>query len=254
MLENAVYRGHVIHTRNLPRKHVFRYPLTMMLVDIDNIENWIQPSRFTSVERFNLASFHYTDYMGKPTCSKELKLNIAKKIKDESDTHFEGKIFLLTQIRRLGYVFNPVSFYLCYRCDGELSFIISEIENTPWGERYSYLHVIDSQTSHTLQFKKKFHVSPFLPMELIYKWNFSFSSKTLSISMDCISKSNEHTFNASLMLEKMGTSARSLDKTALTSLFLTLKIPAYIYWQALKLWIKKVPFYSHPNPQKRKGW
>ena len=199
-------------------------------------------------------SFYPCDYMGNPGTTEQLKANVSQRIFEHNGDRFEGKVYVLTQMRRLGFVFNPVSFYFCFDQTSRRRYIVSEIENTPWGERFSYVHEIpQGENSAEFVFDKDFHVSPFLPMDIKYVWKFSLAGHGISVSMDCL-KSNTIWFSASLALVQKRVGERSLDRFAFQNIFLTMKIVALIYYQALKLWMKRVPFFEHPEPKLRKGW
>ena len=252
MLHNAVFKGGISHTRHSPRTHQFAYPVSMFLIDLDRSEALFKNSRFASYQRFNFASFYPQDYLGK---SVSLKENVVKLLRDQEGVNFRGNVFLLSQIRRLGFVFNPVSFYFCYDQNNHLKFIVSEIENTPWGERFSYIHRISDpeQKIHSFEFHKNFHVSPFMPMDLKYQWFFYIDSAGIRIRMRCV-RDSLLVFNARLSLKKEEGGERISDRMALSGCLGTLFIVFRIYFQAFRLFIKKTPFFDHPSPSKRKDF
>ena len=131
MLHSAVFKGGISHTRHSPRPHHFTYPVSMFLIDLDRSEALFKNSRFASYQRFNFASFYPQDYLGK---SVSLKENVMKLLRDQEGVNFRGDVFLLSQIRRLGFVFNPVSFYFCYDQKNHLKFIVSEMST---GENFT---------------------------------------------------------------------------------------------------------------------
>ena len=206
--------------------------------------------KYHSYASFNLASFYPKDYIGRKDDMAGLKKSILSKIPDLDIK--KPKIFLLTQIRRLGFVFNPVSFYFICDENKRPRYVLSEIENTPWKERFSYVHAFTSLGAAAVEFDKKFHVSPFLPMDISYKWHFKIKARSITISMACERK-NKTMFFANLCLLPREKSSKSLDGTVFKNLPATFLIVFFIYFQALKLWLKKVPFFDHPNPEKRKG-
>ena len=129
----------------------------------------------------------------------------------------------------------------------QLTAIVSHITNTPWEERHAYIHDCRKLRGGTkiFEFKKDFHVSPFLPMNLKYKWKFTEPRDFLFISMEC-SKNKEKYFNATLKMTNKAWSAYALNKLLFLSFPMSIKAIVSIYWNALILYLKKVRFYPHP--------
>ena len=170
---NAIYKGTISHTRFLPKKHTFEYKVHMLFIDLDEIKDAFAKNWFWSVNKLNLATFKRTDYFGDKEVSIKDAINQLL-IKTLQYKHV-GKIYLLTNIRYFGYCFNPVSFYYCEDPKGKLVAIVSHITNTPWNEKYAYVNDCRdmSSSSKHFEFDKAFHVSPFMPMDMTYKWIFS---------------------------------------------------------------------------------
>ena len=187
---NAIYKGTISHTRFLPKKHTFEYKVHMLFIDLDEIKDASSKNWFWSVNRLNLATFKRTDYFGDKEVSIKDAINQLL-IKTLQYKHV-GKIYLLTNIRYFGYCFNPVSFYYCEDSKGKLVAIVSHITNTPWNEKYAYVNDcrdMPSSSKH-FEFDKAFHVSPFMPMDMTYKWIFSTPKDFLFVSMDNIKNDN----------------------------------------------------------------
>ncbi|MCV6604928.1 MAG: DUF1365 domain-containing protein, partial [Porticoccaceae bacterium] len=174
MLPDGIYRGWVQHSRHHPKVHRFRYPLAMVLLDVDQLESHFSQSRWWSLERFNAISFYRSDYLPEVP-GQTLKEALTCRIRQECGVAFEGSVKILTQPRYFGVIFNPVSYYFCYDSDQTLTYIVTEINNTPWNQRHSYVLPVpaDSAGSAHFDFDKQFHVSPFMPMALQYHWRFS---------------------------------------------------------------------------------
>jgi len=252
---NMFYTGTVVHNRNSPRTHKFTYSLIMLYLDVDQVEaafNESTSSRLWSVGRFNGANFRRADFHGNP--DNDLKSEVIATVAKSTGLSTIDTVRILTNIRYFGICFNPVSFYYCFNKDNELEAIVSEIENTPWSERHAYVHKISDKKrkSHAFDFDKEFHVSPFMPMDIRYKWVFSNPSKNLNISM-FNQRAGEKVFETHLVLRGNNLNEISLDWELIKVPYMSVKTILGIYWQAFKLYLKKIPFYDHPNPTSRKN-
>ena len=158
-----------------------------------------------------------------------------------------GKIFLLTNGKYFGYCFNPVSFYYCFNNLNKLIAIVSHITNTPWNEKYAYVHDCKSSKGGTKEFNfdKCFHVSPFMPMNIKYNWKYTEPKDFLFVSMNSFEKENFN-FNATLRLTKKAWTPWALNKIILMFPPSTFRTIIVIYWNALLLKLKRVPSYPHP--------
>ena len=242
---NAIYKGTISHTRFVPKKHTFNYKVNMLYIDLDKISESFAKNWFWSANKFNLASFKRSDFFG--DTKKSIKNSINELLCETLQYKHVGKIFLLTNIRYFGYCFNPVSFYYCEDSKGKLIAIVSHITNTPWDEKYAYVNDcrdIPSSSKH-FEFDKAFHVSPFMPMNMKYKWIFSTPKDFLFVSMDNIKK-DTLCFNATLKLTKKAWTPQALNRILFLSLPFSIKTIFLIYWNALVLAIKRVKFYPHP--------
>ncbi len=239
------------HRRFAPAEHSFNYKLFMMYLDLDELPHLFDPHWLWSPDRFNVAQFRRSDHIGNP--QQNLKESARDLVEAHSGRRPDGSVRLLTHLRYFGYRFNPVSFYYCYSTDESLEAIIAEINNTPWGEQHAY--VLDEAHNEGRDIKKRyrldkaFHISPFMCMEQHYTWHFTSPKDHLSVHM----QSHEHgtaIFDASMNLQRTEISRCALARVLMQYPFITARVTSAIYWQALRLWLKRIPFYSHPSPSR----
>lgn len=255
MLNSAIYKGWVSHQRSKPHPHGFRYKVFMMYLDLDELPSIFSSYKYWSYQKKNIAWFNRSDYYGDP--NKSLKDEISRLLKQTTGHAPRGKICLLTNIRYFGHCFNPVSFYYCFEADGSLQGIVSHITNTPWGEKFAYVHdfnaekVTKNSTAGELnvfKFTKNFHVSPFMPMDIAYDWAFKVNSKSspnqLLVNMKSL-QNGQPIFTATMILDRHEINEKALNKLLISHPFMTLKVVAAIYWNAFLLWIKRIPFHAH---------
>lgn len=251
-MQSGIYEGQVRHTRKSPVLHAFRYRVFMMYLDLDELQSVFRGRWFWSTSRRALARFRRSDHLGNQ--EQPLRDAVLDLVESESGHRPKGPVRLLTNLSYYGYCFNPVSFYYCYREDGQtLDTIVAEVNNTPWGERDTYVLPASENTSSGDAFRfqpaKKMHVSPFMPMEMDYDWSFTNPGDRLNVFMGNY-VAGERMFSASIALERSEITGGSLARVLATFPFMTLKVISGIYWQALRLWLKRVPFHTHPDKKK----
>ncbi len=252
---NAIYTGTLHHHRLTPKVHRFSVPVAFFYLDLDAIESTFGIPVLFSHRFPRILGFDRKDYLaGKPS----LKETVSDLVEKKTGRRPRGPIRLLTQIRYFGFCFNPVSFYYCFDESGErLEFIASEITNTPWNERMPYAFEFKGVD---FEFQKDFHVSPFFTMNYHYTWSFNEPSPSDPDSrLRVIMKNHELkgetgkgdlAFQALLDLSPLPLTPGTLIKTVLTHPLLTFRSFLGIYWHALRIFLKGVPFVPHPDSEK----
>ena len=247
---SAIYAGEVRHRRFAPARNEFRYRLFLLYLDLAELPGLFDPYLLWSAKSPNVAWFRREDYLGDP--SVPLDRAVRDLVSERLGFRPAGPVRLLTHLRYFGYLQNPVSFYYCFdREDQHVEAIVAEITNTPWGDRHAYVFGdAGNEAAHPswrrYRFPKSFHVSPFLDMGIAYDWRFREPGEALNVYM-IASEKGETIFDASLSLRRKPLASRTLAAALAAHPFMTGKVVAGIYWQALRLWLKRVPFFAHPS-------
>ncbi|MSR12738.1 MAG: DUF1365 domain-containing protein [Gammaproteobacteria bacterium] len=246
--ESAIYTGFVRHRRFTPTRHQFQNKLFMLLIKADELPDLLQEFWQLGTSRFSWARFRREDYVGTPdtTIEQAVKDKIVE-LSGQPEGSVDGDVFLLGHLRYFGFYFSPLNLYYL-RQDGHFKYMLAEVSNTPWHEKHYYLVDFDNIQPHA----KAFHVSPFNPMEQKYQWRLLPPEATnrrcvVQIRSSSADAQNRKVMDATLNLVRRPLNQKELSYVLLRMPMQTLAIVAGIYWQALRLFIKKTPFYPHPG-------
>ncbi len=253
---SAIYTGWVRHRRYAPHANAFRYRIYMLYIDLAELDRLFSGRWLWSFNRRNLAQFRRSDYLG--AASTPLDIAVRDRVEQETGLRPRGPIRLLAHLRYFGFCFNPVSFYYCYAEDGvTLETIVADITNTPWKERHAYVLPISTAARHGSafgwQFDKAFHVSPFLPMTCRYDWRFTSPAENLRVHMDIYKSTTAQSadyapeLDATLVLQRHEFNGANLARVLARHPLMTLKVVAAIHWQALRIFLRGNPVYTHPE-------
>ena len=238
----SLYTGKVMHARLKPVHHRFSYRVFSLLVDIDRLEEAGRQSRFFSVNRFNLASFHEKDHG--PSDGTPLRPHIEKLLRNAGIQDKPDRICLLAYPRILGYVFNPLSVYFVYGKSDALTAIVYEVRNT-FGERHSYVSAVNADDAgpgairHSHQ--KRFYVSPFIKLEGDYRFKITPPGRAVRIHI-LHNDAEGPLLAASFSAQNQPMNTATLVWCCARVPLLTVKVITSIHFQALKLWLKGVAF------------
>nr|WP_082708361.1 DUF1365 domain-containing protein [Marinobacterium profundum] len=241
---SALYFGHVLHHRLLPRVHRFRYGVMALLLDLDQVDALHRHLRLFAHNRFNLYAFYDRDH-GNGT-NTDLKTQIQQQLAHQGIHLDNGKIILLCYPRILGFVFNPLSVYYCYDAKASLRAILYEVSNT-FGERHSYLLPVSNSAQVMHEVDKCFYVSPFMPLDCRYRFRMQAPDNRIGVHIEQ-HHADSLMFRASFSGVRRPLNDRSLLQACFRYPLMTLKVVAGIHWEALRLWCKGLRIQPKPAP------
>jgi DUF1365 family protein len=243
----ALYEGWVRHRRFEPVRPELRVGLFMTYVDLAELPEVFDSSRLWSARRPALAWFRRADYLGDPR--QPLRDAALDAVQERTGVRPDGPVRVLTHLRTLGYLFNPVTFYYCFDAAGErVEAVAAEVTNTPWGERHVYaLAREDGGEGRVLSGRvgKRFHVSPFLGMDAEYDWRLTDPGDDLQVHVESC-RGDRVDFDATLSLRRREPTPAALRRALVRHPLMPLRVVGGIYAHAVRLKLKGAPYHPHP--------
>ncbi len=232
----GLYSGVVTHVRHRPKRHRLRYRIFMMLIDIDQLANTSRQSRLFSHNRLNWLSFYDKDHHRGSGLRNWIEGHMLKAGLSPDG----GPVQLLCMPRVLGFVFNPLSIWFCWRKDGTLAAILYEVRNT-FGQKHGYLIPAPVPNSAVVQqdCDKGFFVSPFMDMDLHY--HFRVLPPAAATVLDIrVSQDGQPMLDARFAAQRQELTNSHLARALISHPLMTLMVVAGIHWEALKIFAKGI--------------
>ena len=243
-LHSCLYTGVLTHSRSTPRPNAFRHPVAVFRLDLDELPRLEHRLSLLGVERANVVSLRSRDHLGDPR--RTVRDNIVAYLREQGVDLGGGRVELVTMLRVLGYVFNPVSFFYCHDASGTLRWIVAEVNNT-FGEQLPYLLPVDDPDAPVLRLRheKRLHVSPFFGLDQEYRWEFAPLGEELRIRIE-VWEQEHRPFVAVLAGRRRELTDAGLARMLLRYPLLPVQVIAHIHLQALRLLAKRTPFHRKP--------
>jgi DUF1365 family protein len=245
---SAIYEGVVTHRRRTPVEHAFRMRLFLMYIDLAELPQLFDGHPLWSGRRRAVARFRRADYLGDPAVP--LDTAVRDLVQERLGFRPSGPVRMLAHLRYLGHCFNPVVFYWCFDADGEgVEAVVAEVTNTPWGERHAYVVAGEGNADHVLESRqqKALHVSPFMAMEVQYRWRVAMPAEQLAVAIENHDADGTLVFDAHLALRRREISRSALTRVLVRHPAMTLRVLGGIYGQALRLRLKGAPWHAKPS-------
>jgi DUF1365 family protein len=234
----AIYSGTISHERFIPRSHRFRYNFFMWFLPLDDVDKIVDLAPWFSSKRWALSRYRREDYLGNQEESHAAA--VRRQMTSLTGRTVAGPVYGLLNLRTLGLYFSPVNFYFGYDQENRFSHFLAEVSNIPWNERHCYGYFV-GDGKLTPQQEKQFHVSPFNPLAQHYQWHLQAPGETVALGLD-VSDSRGQIFSARLNLARSPLTKQAVRPLLVKKPAMTAFIVSGIYYQAAKLFCKRVPY------------
>lgn len=249
----ALCEGTVLHHRRTPRSHRFTDRVSMVWIDPDDPAALCDRHPAWSHRSPAPARFRRRDYGASAVGS--LASTVCTDLAPVLGRRPAGPVRMLSQVRRWGWLFNPITVFLAWD-DPDLRSApvgaVLEVTNTPWKERTRYPLALASDGGMlTAEFAKTMHVSPFLGLDLRYRLAIEDRDDGIAVDVDVHDDEGRLVLHTALRLGRVAASREVLGRSLLRHPFPTHRVSASIHAQAARLWAKGIPFVRHPDKEKR---
>lgn len=237
-MKPALYVGTIAHRRQVPVEHRFQYEFFMWFLNLDELDSLPSLGPWFSIKRWAFSRFHRPDYYGDPVVP--LADAIRTRMAQLTGRIVTGQVCGLMNMRTLGLYFSPVNFYYGYDSSGTFTHFLAEVSNIPWNERHQYAHYVGDNALEPGN-AKKFRVSPFNSLQQHYSWKLKAPDENLTVQLS-VDDERGRIFQALLNLTRHPFNRGSVTRQLLKKPAMTISMVVGIYWQALKLYSKGVPY------------
>jgi uncharacterized protein len=246
---SGLYVGWTRHRRRVTVDRSFRYRTFHALLDVDELPRLEREVRGFAYRRPAPVRFRDRDHLG--AGDTPVKAKLSRWLAGHGVELPDGPVRVLANLRVLGHVFDPVSWWFCHHQDGTLALVVAEVRNT-FGESYWYLLDDLEDRGHGVvhaRATKRFHVSPFLPIGgLDYRFTFALRPDRVVAHIDVLDEDGEVVFDATQVGTRRPFTTASLLRTLLANPLLPLRTVVLIHLQAARLLARRVRFHRKPDP------
>ncbi len=241
MTTAAIIVGEVVHERLKPVNHRFSYPLFCLRIPLQSLP---AIAKEMAVNRRGLVSFHERDHGARDGSDTLTWARTTLQQHTAIEASADMSVVLYAFPRMFGYVFNPVSFWVCSGASGDVIAVLVEVNNT-FGESHTYLLTAENDgkihNGELLHATKQLHVSPFNEVRGGYTFRFHFGPERWLARID-YDDGDGTLLNTCISGEAQPLTRANLRRAAMRFPLQTLAVVARIHWHALRIFVKRVPF------------